>query len=199
MEAQLSPAFGVSVGDFDGDGNEDIFLAQNFFAFDGDTGRCDAGRGLWLAGDGKGNFRSIPGQASGVKVYGEQRGCALSDYDGDGRVDLVVSQNGAETKLYHNDTARPGLRIRLNGPPGNPDGIGAVVRLGTANKLGPARELHAGSGYWSLESAVQVMSLSEQPSSVSVKWPGGKNTSSKIPPNAREISINPAGELKVLH
>ena len=79
VEAQLAPAFGISVGDFDGDGNEDIFLAQNFFAFDGDTGRCDAGRGLWLAGDGKGDFRAIPGQRSGIKIHGEQRGCALSD------------------------------------------------------------------------------------------------------------------------
>ena len=53
-EAQFSPAFGVSVADVDGDGNDDIFLAQNFFAVDGDTSRYDAGRGLWLAGDGNG-------------------------------------------------------------------------------------------------------------------------------------------------
>ena len=30
-EAQIAPAFAVNVGDFDGDGNEDIFLSQNFF------------------------------------------------------------------------------------------------------------------------------------------------------------------------
>jgi hypothetical protein len=198
MEAQLAPAFGVSIGDFDGDGNEDIFLAQNFFAFDGDTGRCDAGRGLWLAGDGKGNFRAIPGQRSGIKIYGEQRGCALSDYDGDGRIDLAVSQNGAETKLYHNDSAKPGLRIRLIGTAGNADGIGASIRLGNGNKLGAAREVHAGSGYWSLESAVQVMASPEAPTNISVRWPGGKSTSAKIPSGAREISINTAGELKVI-
>jgi hypothetical protein len=29
-EAQFAPAFGVSVADFDGDGNEDVFLSQNF-------------------------------------------------------------------------------------------------------------------------------------------------------------------------
>src|SRR5262249_25425119 len=109
-EAQFAPAFGICVGDLDGDGQEDIFLSQNFFAVDGDTPRYAAGRGLCLAGDGKGNFRPIPGQESGIKIYGEQRGCALCDYDGDGRADLVVTQNGAETKLYRNTGARRGLR-----------------------------------------------------------------------------------------
>jgi hypothetical protein len=44
IEAQFSPAFGISIGDLDGDGNEDLFLSQNFFAVDGDTPRYDAGR-----------------------------------------------------------------------------------------------------------------------------------------------------------
>jgi hypothetical protein len=51
-EAQFSPAFGVCVGDFDGDGNEDVFLSQNFFATCLDTTRNDAGRGLWLRARG---------------------------------------------------------------------------------------------------------------------------------------------------
>ena len=148
-EAQLSAAFSLNVADMDGDGNEDVFLSQNFFATHPSTPRLDAGRGLWLRGDGKGNLRSVPGQESGVTVYGEQRGAALCDYDGDGRVDLVVTQNGAETKLYHNVSAKPGLRVKVRGPPGNPSGIGAVLRLKFGERLGPAREIHAGSGYWS--------------------------------------------------
>ena len=75
-EAQLAPVFGLCVGDYDGDGHEDLFLSQNFFATDQETGRYDAGRGLWLQGDGQGGFRAVPGQESGIKVYGEQRGAA---------------------------------------------------------------------------------------------------------------------------
>src|SRR5438105_4889616 len=98
-EAQLSPVFSVNVADFDGDGHEDVFLSQNFFANQPETPRADAGRGLLLLGDGKGNLRAIPGQESGIKVYGEQRGAAVADFDGDGRVDLAVTQNGAATSL----------------------------------------------------------------------------------------------------
>jgi hypothetical protein len=59
-EAQLAPAFAVVVADFDGDGAEDVFLSQNFFATEPQTSRCDAGRGLLLLGDGKGNLRPVP-------------------------------------------------------------------------------------------------------------------------------------------
>jgi hypothetical protein len=189
-EAQFAPAFGISVGDFDGDGNEDVFLAQNFFATLHDTSRYDAGRGLWLKGDGAGNFTPVSGQESGVKVYGEQRGCALADYDRDGRVDLVVTQNGAETKLYHNVGARPGWRVRLKGPDANPSGIGAAIRLFCGDKAGPVRELHAGSGYWSQDGAVQVMGGAGTPSRIWVRWPGGKTNIVDLAPNTREIEVS---------
>src|SRR5205814_1724097 len=123
---QFAPAFAVIAADFDGDGSEDIFLSQNFFATQPGTARCDAGRGLLLKGDGHGGLTAMRGQDSGVLVYGEQRGAAAADYDADGRLDLAVSQNGAETKLYHNLGARPGLRVRLNAGRGNPTGVGAT-------------------------------------------------------------------------
>jgi hypothetical protein len=105
----------------------------------------------------------VAGPESGVTVYGEQRGAALADYDGDGRVDLAVTQNGAETKLFRNEGAIPGLRVRLRGPLGNPSGIGAVLRLVFGQRMGPAREIHAGSGYWSQDSVVQVLATPDPP------------------------------------
>jgi len=196
-EAQFATAFGACVGDFDGDGNEDVFLSQNFFATEPKTPRCDAGRGLWLRGDGRGGLEPVPGQVSGIRVYGEQRGCALGDYDADGRVDLVVTQNGNATRLFHNVGAKPGLRVRLAGPAGNPAGIGAAIRLMNGAKRGPLRELHAGSGYWSCDGATPVMSFNEEATQIEVRWPGGKRFTVGLPKSAKEIILSWNGAVKV--
>src|SRR5207253_1267414 len=74
IEAQFAPAFGIGVADYDGDGHDDVFIAQNFFATQIDTPRLDGGRGLWMKGDGTGKLTSVPGQESGIKVYGDARG-----------------------------------------------------------------------------------------------------------------------------
>ena len=181
--------FGVVVADLDGDGQEDLFLSQNFFAFRNEEARLDAGRGLWLRGDGQGNFDPVPGQLSGLKIYGEQRGAALADFDKDGRLDLVVAQNAASTKLYRNVGARPGLRLRLQGPAANPDGVGAVLRLRFEDVWGPAREIHAGAGYWSQDSVTTVLGFREPPRAVQVRWPGGRTSEVPVPEHARELTV----------
>jgi hypothetical protein len=154
----------------DGDGHEDIFLSQNFFAYQIETSRSDAGRGLWLRGDGTGVLAPVPGQESGIEVYGEQRGAAAADFDGDGRVDLVVSQNGAPTKMYRNILAKPGLRLE------NVVTAGVKVRAqykdGTA---GPIREIQIGSSYWS-QNGASTLGSREKVKTVVIKWPDGSKS-----------------------
>lgn len=194
IEAQFAPSFGVSVADLDGDGAEDVVMTQNFFAAQNETPRCDAGRSLFLRGDGKGGL--VPVSDSGILVYGDARGLAVGDYDGDHRPDVAIGQNGAATRLFHNDGGKPGLRVVLQGPPGNPAAIGAQIRIVSAGKKGPLREIHAGSGYWSQDSAVQILALPPSPNQLWVAWPGGKQTTTPVPADAKEITVGADGIAK---
>ncbi len=176
-EAQFSAASYAGVFDYDNDGYEDLFLSQNYFAFPKPEDRVDAGRGLLLKGDGNGGLTPVSGKESGIKIYGDQRGAAYGDFDGDGRTDLAVSQNGGATKLYRNTTGKQGFRVSLIGPAQNQDAIGSAVRLLYADgSKGPVREIQAGSGYWSQNSRVQVMGIIEgkRPESLEVTWFDGR-------------------------
>jgi len=202
-EAQLAPVFSVNVGDFDGDGVEDLFLSQNFFSSVPENAaqeafsRDDSGRGLWLRGNGNGSFTAIDGSITGVKVYGEQRGAALADFNHDGRVDLVVSQNNGPTKLFLNEGSMRGLRVTLHAASGNPDAIGAQVRVCYADgSFGPCRNISAGSGYWSQDAATQVLGCAQVPVALWIRWPGGKQETLPLEKNAWDVNVTLKTETK---
>jgi hypothetical protein len=90
------------------------------------------------------------------------------------------------------------LRIRLDGSPENPTAIGAKLRLVAGNTMGPCREIHAGSGYWSQDSAIQVMSAATIPTQLWIGWPGGETNLVAIPAGAREITVDRAGGVRKL-
>lgn len=175
-QTQFTASFYAGTADVDNDGYEDIFLSQNFFAFANPqkTPRLDSGRGIWLKGDGTGNFKVVPGHISGVKVYGEQRGAALGDYNKDGKIDLVVSQNATKTRVFENQSDKRGIRVKLVGPDDNLNGIGSTIRLVYKNgEMGPAKYIQAGSGYWSQNSAVPILGISGDPEAIKVRWADG--------------------------
>ena len=57
--AQLSPIRGIIVHDVDRDGKLDLIVAGNLNAMEPNTPPADAGNGLWLRGDGRGQFAPV--------------------------------------------------------------------------------------------------------------------------------------------
>ena len=196
QEAQRTPVSGLVVADFDGDGREDVFLAQNWFAVRPDDTRMDAGLGLLLRGDGRGGLQALGALESGIRVLGEQRGAATGDWDGDGRPDLVVAQNGEVALLFRNQRAEPGVRVRLAGPARNPTGLGATVRLKFGTRWGPARSVTAGGGYGSQDSTTVVMGGPGTPTAIRVRWPGGKVTEAELGAGARDVIVSGDGVME---
>jgi len=72
-EAQFSIVNSILYKDYNNDGIEDIFLAGNFYPFRVQQGRCDAGLGYLLKGDGKGNFIPLDRKKIGVYIGGDVR------------------------------------------------------------------------------------------------------------------------------
>jgi hypothetical protein len=50
----------------DGDGHLDLVVAGNLYDAEPNIPRSDAGNGLWLKGDGAGQFTPVPSRVSGL-------------------------------------------------------------------------------------------------------------------------------------
>jgi enediyne biosynthesis protein E4 len=92
VQAQFSIVNSILYNDYDEDGKDDILLAGNFFPFRVQQGRCDAGLGLLLKGDGKGGFAPLDTKATGLFVGGDVRDMAELK-SGNGNVILVSKNN----------------------------------------------------------------------------------------------------------
>ena len=70
-EAQYFPVNAIEVQDFNEDGISDLLIAGNDFSSEVETGRNDAGNGLYLTGMGDGQFKSMPATESALFVPGD--------------------------------------------------------------------------------------------------------------------------------
>lgn len=81
---------GACIIDYDGDGKPDILLVNA----DG------KGNAALYRNAGRGKFVDVT-KAANLNFHGEGTGCAVGDYDNDGRPDLALSSNG-RVALFHN-------------------------------------------------------------------------------------------------
>jgi hypothetical protein len=189
-DGRPSTGWHAEFGDVDNDGRADLFIAKG--NVDQMPGLATRDPNNLLMQNEDGSFREVSVEA-GVASMARSRGGALADFDGDGRLDLIVSNRRAPLELYRNVTPDAGnwVRVELSQKGGNRDAIGAriTVRAGATSQTvqrviggghagGQLLPLHFGIG--DAEAAV-----------ISVRWPDGSETQANAAANSFQRIENP--------
>ncbi len=193
--AQIAPGYGVELCDFDGDGHLDLYIVQNFYSPQAETGRMAGGVSQLLKGDGTGSFTPVDPEVSGLVVPGDAKSLCTPDLDGNGWPDLVIGVNDGKVAVYRNAGNAEGklLTVRLKGTSGNPTGVGAKVTLTMKDGSQRISEVRAGGGYLSQGPATALFGLGStgEASKVSVAWADGKSSTLENPGEGPVVIAQP--------
>jgi hypothetical protein len=136
--SRLHLSFGLFFFDYDLDGRLDLLQANGHL--EDEIHRFQASQHyeqpvqlFWNAGpDARACFVEVPAESAGDlarPIVG--RGAAYGDLDGDGDLDVAITQAGGRPLVLRNDQdlGHPWLRVRLIGAGSNRDAIGAWIEV----------------------------------------------------------------------
>jgi len=178
--SQLSLSFGVFFFDYDLDGYPDIFAANGHTEEDIERIQPKVKfrePPLLFRNLGKRKFENVSTQLGPdfAKPL-VARGAAHADFDHDGDLDILISNNEGPPSLYRNDGGNRNhwLNIRLNGTKSNRSGLGAVVRVETPSSKQSAT-VRSGGSYCSQSDLALTFGLASESraTAISVEWPSG--------------------------
>jgi hypothetical protein len=165
-DSLLSLAFGAFFFDYDLDGWVDIFAANGHI--DEEIGRVQPKvsyrqPALLFRNDGKGGFVNVSA-AAGPDLTRPMvaRGAAWADYDRDGDLDILITDNHGPARLLRNDGGNANNWIQLKLP------------VGTIARIGPQwQTVHTGSSYCSQSDTTLTFGLGtdKRPVTVDIVWP----------------------------
>ncbi|MFN0175678.1 MAG: VCBS repeat-containing protein [Saprospiraceae bacterium] len=95
FQTQASAIHGIVAEDLNGDGHLDLLMAGNKSGLEVGSGRYDSGNGVFLSGDGKGNFSWVNNLQSGFWAMREARDLVMLKGAGNRRFFLVGNNNSA--------------------------------------------------------------------------------------------------------
>ncbi len=126
---------------------------------------------------GDGTFETVS-KRWGLADVGCSNGAAWADLDADGDLDLIVNNLGEPASLYRNRAVEQGkghfLRVRLQGPSGNPFGLGTRVQVHTPQGR-QVQELWTTRGWLSSVEPLLIFGLGQADSAtLVVQWPDGR-------------------------
>ncbi len=173
---------GWSLGlfDFNNDGWKDLFVANahvndNIELYNEQTYRQP---NSLLVNPGNGNFRDVTASVSAeFQTRRAHRGAAFADFDNDGRVDVVTTSLNEPSELWRNESLGENhwLKLKLVGSRNNRDGIGAKIKLVSADGKTQFNHVTTSVGYASSSSRIVHFGLGKESlvKEVEIRWPSG--------------------------
>ncbi len=175
----MTLAFGTLFFDYDSDGLLDLLIANGHIEPEiNKTQRLQryAQPPQLFRNERNGSFRQMTdGAGSPLREPLVGRGLAAGDLDGDGDLDIVITQNGHAAKVWRNN-AKPQSWIRVQpiGTQSNRTGYGAVLKA-VAGKKTWVRMFTSGRSYLSACEPIVTIGLGSTPQldRLEITWPSG--------------------------
>jgi len=172
--------FGARFMDYDNDGRRDLFMANghvldNIQRYHAETRYAESK--LMFRNSGAGIFENVSDQLGADFLQARvSRGAATGDFDNDGDLDILVSNNGQPPQLLRNDggSSNHWLQLFLIGTRSNRDAVGSRVRV-TAGDLILYDERKGGMSYQSAQDPRLHFGLGQRSAihQIEIKWPSG--------------------------
>lgn len=173
-----SIGWGAEFADFDNDGWPDLAVAAgSTFETEAPQRRLVAMPSFLFRNARGETFRHLADPALPLSKPHVSRGLAVSDYDGDGDLDIAIVDQDAGVRLLRNETNQGrAIHLRLRGPEGRPwsgaDGAVVTAWLGKT----PLRRTISSASYLSQSTREVHIGLgeAEYADRLTVRWPDGR-------------------------
>jgi enediyne biosynthesis protein E4 len=177
---RLLSGWGLKFFDYDNDGDSDLFLANGHpdDMVETLTTRVKYKEPLLMFENTGRQFDDVSAQSGAVfsKVF-PARGMTAGDYDNDGDLDLLISNNGGAPALLRNEggSRNNWVGLDLVATKSNPGAVGAVITW-QAGSLRQTRLKTGGGSYLASHDPREVLGLGRNPKvdGVEIRWPSGK-------------------------
>lgn len=176
--------FGLFFFDYDLDGRLDVLTAnghieEEISKIQKSQSYRQPAQLFWNVSSRKGaTFVPVPPEKAGADLFNPivGRGSAYADIDGDGDLDVVLTQIAGPPLLLRNDQklGHHWLRLKLIGTKSNRDAIGAWVKVRVEGRT-LAQQVMPAKGYLSQSESVLTFGLGHatRVDAVEITWPGG--------------------------